>query len=148
MTSPVRDIDKGYRSILSVMRDLDGLQMTAGVPASAGEDVVTYGAANEFGTDTIPERSYLRSTLDANRAKYAKMAAKALKQAMGGKPIIVAAQRVADEMAQDVKRTILSGVSPALDAATIKAKGSSQTLIDSGKLLNSITGTVSTKRGG
>ena len=148
MTSPLRDKDKGYRSILQAMRDLDGLQVTAGVPASAGEEVVIYGAANEFGTDTIPERSYLRSTLDANRKTYGVMMAKALKAAMGGTPIIIAAQKVADQMAVDVKRTILSGVSPALDEATIKAKGSSQTLIDSGTLLHSIVGTVTTKKGG
>lgn len=148
MTSPLRDKDKGYQSILKAMRDLDGLQVTAGVPASAGEEVVTYGAANEFGTSTIPERSYLRSTLDANRKTYGVMMAKALKAAMGGTPIVIAAQKVADQMALDVQRTILSGVSPALDEATIKAKGSSQTLVDSGTLLNSIVGTVTTKKGG
>ena len=92
---------------------------------------------------TIPERSFMRATLDANRSKYADLITRLLDRVVRGKLTtdqllgLLGARVVAD-----IKRRIRSRISPALKASTIRRKGSSTPLIDTGGLVNAITWAV------
>ncbi len=88
----------------------------------------------------IPERSFIRSTLRENKKKIldfkVKLAAKILKGEMSTeKALGLIGQFVADL----IKRKIVSLRSPPNKAATIRKKKSSNPLIDTGQLKNSIT---------
>ncbi|MDC9598831.1 hypothetical protein [Xenorhabdus anantnagensis] len=91
-------------------------------------------------TIKIPERSFLRSTLNENKDKYADELAKGIKSELlnDGDPR-VALDKVGGMIAGDVKAKIMTGIPPPLSPKTIKRKKSSKALIDNGQLLQSIT---------
>ncbi|PVZ86730.1 hypothetical protein C9426_14940 [Serratia sp. S1B] len=121
--------------------------VVVGVPASkngARDDDLsnaTIAAAHEFGVPGhIPERSFLRSTMNENKEQAAAFLAKRLRQAIftDGQSETAFAQ-LGEKLSGEVKRKILSGITPVLDRKTIQRKGSSKPLIDTGNLLQSIT---------
>ncbi|ETS31164.1 hypothetical protein PTE_03118 [Photorhabdus khanii NC19] len=94
-------------------------------------------AANNI---NIPERSFLRSTFNENKGKYANKLAKSIKSELknNGDPQ-QALEKLGEIVARDVKRKIQAGIDPPLSQATIKRKKSSKPLIETGQLLQSIT---------
>lgn len=74
MKNEVTDRDMGFDDLMKAFDDLEGeISVEVGVPEDSGQyedgaNQVLVASANEFGTDTIPERSYLRSTMDEKRA--------------------------------------------------------------------------------
>lgn len=136
-----RDRDMGYARIL---RELGSLEEPAVFVGLRGKDtdseLLTYAAANELGTDTIPERSFLRSTADKNQAEYLD----ALEDVAG---VIVDKGREAGKDAlgrlglravRDVQRAIVDLKDPPNAPSTIAAKGSSNPLVDTGRMRQSI----------
>jgi len=96
---------------------------------------------HEFGTATIPERSFMRSAFRKNKKKYIRMAALFSKRvARGDMKPKQAMDLIALEMAEDQKRIILGNTLTPLAAKTIERKGSSRPLIDTGQLINAIQG--------
>lgn len=103
--------------------------------------VARIAAIHEFGSldGTIPERSFMRSSIDENLVKLTKLLKKLSglvidgrmqkKQALG-----LVGQNIADAM----KAKIRTGRFEPLAESTIKAKGSSKPLIDTGQMINSI----------
>ncbi|MDE9549246.1 hypothetical protein, partial [Xenorhabdus bovienii] len=91
-------------------------------------------------TINMPERSFLRSTFNEKKGDYAKDLTKEIQSELlnDGDPV-KAFDKLGEKVAGDVKAKILSGVEPALSPKTIKRKGSSKPLIDTGQLLQSIT---------
>ena len=88
----------------------------------------------------IPERSFLRSTLNENKDKATKLLIRELKGDISqgdfsGRAFAI----VGENLSGEVKRKIQSGIEPALDPETVRRKGSSKPLIDTGNLLQSIT---------
>lgn len=99
---------------------------------------------NEFGAPNhgIPERSFIRSTFRNNEAELKKMTARAAKGYVAGKVSLARALDILGAWgANKIKRTITSGngVPPPNAAATIQAKGSTRTLVDTGRMLNAIS---------
>ena len=111
-----------------------------GVLGSEGSDQVLVAAVNEFGTETVPERSFLRSTMNANRAKYVKGLERAAQHIVEG---TLDADRalglVGLEVVKDVQTTITTLRDPPNAQATVERKGSSNPLIDTGRLRQSIS---------
>jgi hypothetical protein len=78
--------DRGYRKALGVLRKLRSPAVYVGILQDKGSELAEngditlagYAAVNEFGTDPggkgprVPERSFMRSTVDENRATYQK----------------------------------------------------------------------------
>ena len=90
---------------------------------------------------TIPKRSFVRASIDANRSKHdgqsAKLAGRVLEGKMSFRQAMAILGRV---ISSGMQRFIKSGrVSPPLKTATVKRKKSSQPLVDTGQLVNSIT---------
>jgi hypothetical protein len=120
-----------------------------GVFGEAGGDVVLRATVHEFGAPSqrIPERSFLRSTLDEKRADYVNQAGDAAgrihDRVLKGADPVSASRRemglLGQKITRDVRNKIRSNISPPLSAKTIAAKGSSVALIDTGRMIQAIT---------
>jgi len=158
----VVDRDLGFKAL---ERRLGGkpLHGKAGVIGAKGaaEHEAEHGAAandepltnaelalvHEFGTDKVPERSFIRAAFDANHERYfANM--KKLVGAVIDKKLTLrrAIGLVSSQMASDMRGLIRSGagIPPPNAPATVERKGSSRPLVDSGQLLGSISHAVVT----
>ena len=148
-----KDIDKGFKDLEKRLKEFKGLVVKVGVQGrdasklNNGTTVVTYAAANEFGTKTagrnnnvvIPERSFLRSTTD-KKDHWKKEIKTAYNLIIDRKSTALASiAKVGIIARDDIIRTITDFVPPPNAESTIKKKKSSQTLIDTGLLRNSIS---------
>lgn len=109
-----------------------------------GMSMVELAAIHEFGAPgaNIPERSFIRSTFAAKQRQAASMAERLAKAiVLKGMPVRQALGLMGAWGAAEVKRTITTGdgVPPPLKPATIARKGSTRPLVDTGRLLASIT---------
>ena len=159
------DKDLGYLDILKQLKKLEDKPFVkVGFPAefksastpkkftsaSVGEsdsvvlidpNVTVLDAAiwNEFGTEIIPERSFVRSAFDKNRAKYEKTTKKLLIQIYQSK---VSVERALDILGllieTDIKDMIRNGDFEPLSDVTIAKKGSDKPLIDTAQMINSV----------
>lgn len=112
----------------------------AGDHPSGDATVAQIGFWNEFGTTTIPERSFIRSTIQKEKKNIIALQRKLWKQIVSGKMKIDTGLGLLGEfMADAIRKKIVSLSSPANKPATIAAKGSSNPLIDTGQLKNSIS---------
>lgn len=126
-------------ALVEAMRALSSQRVKVGVLGAAGSENVVKAVANEFGTADIPERSFLRATFNAQRAAYVNALRRAVdaivmrrmtpQQALGLLGVRVVA---------DVQQTITEIDTPPLAPSTVAAKGSTQPLIDTGRLRASI----------
>lgn len=109
-----------------------------------GSDItmIELAAIHEFGSPAagIPERSFIRSTF-ADQNKLLTVLRGVAKSIVEGKSTIKRGLGLVGVWAAAaVKATITEGkVEPPLEASTIAAKGSSLPLVDTGRLLGSIT---------
>lgn len=117
-----------------------------GVRADAGNDengtsIAFIAAVNEFGSGDghVPERSFLRSTLDENGEKYIGQLGVALGKVLSDKSSLrKELNLIGAGAAADVQRKITAIASPANAKSTVAKKGSSNPLIDDGQLRASI----------
>jgi hypothetical protein len=112
-----------------------------------GTTVLDYAMYNEFGTRHIPARPFMSTTAEEHRDGVAKFAEYLAGQLIDGKitvPKLLAV--LGADYQSKVQMTIRNAVSWAapLNEATIKAKGSSSPLIDTGRMIGSIRYEVET----
>ena len=94
---------------------------------------------NEFGTADIPQRSFIRATVDENLDRI-----QALQAALAKRIILaeITAEQAMAQLGAFVKGLIQSriarGIEPANAPSTVARKGSSKPLIDTGQLRSSI----------
>jgi hypothetical protein len=94
----------------------------------------------EFGTKTIPERSFIRATADAIHEEIREYIAELVGQIYDGTMTVeVALDRVALKVIAKTKDRIRHGIDPPLALSTVARKGSTTPLIDTGQLLNGQT---------
>lgn len=98
-------------------------------------EVIEYALANEFGTENIPQRSFIRSTIFEEKGNIPKVFAQAYRETWS---FDLALDRCGEYLAERVKDKIRNGNFTPNAPSTIKQKGSNHPLIDSGTLLNSI----------
>lgn len=142
----VRDIDRGWKRIRRQTTLMKRAGVRVGVqssepPRDDGTSMALVAAANEFGTADghIPERSFLRSTVDENRANYNRIIRRLKDDILSGRRKIWESLSLLGQKVQtDVQRKIASNVPPPNAPSTIARKGSSRTLIDTGALRQSI----------
>lgn len=156
----VRDTDKGYREAVEALRKMAGrTRCVAGIRAAKGGQVyqdpdgggsitlAEIAGVHEFGSKKagVPERSFLRSTFDRKKTVYQGLLRRVLEDAIDGKLSLEdGLDRLGVLYVGDVQEYIRagSGPPPPLAPATIKAKGSSHALIDTGRMVNSIDSEV------
>lgn len=103
--------------------------------------VVEIGRVHEFGYSggNIPERSFMRKTFDDKENEIGKVAEEFFGNYIMGDISHDAATKGIGEMVKGmIQKTIREINSPALQPETIRRKKSSQPLVDSGQLLDSI----------
>lgn len=145
MTGEVKINDAKWRKIIKQVAVMKRATVRVGIMGDAGDEkgvsLAEIAAYHEFGTATIPERSFLRSTFYGHAADgLAKMCATLSKAILEGKMDETRALGLLGLWAvSEVRKTIRAGIEPELAPATIAAKGSSLPLVDTGQLINSIT---------
>lgn len=145
----VKRIDRGWNQIRKKIKN-QRWTITVGVQGKEADTTSEDGdttladvaVINEMGLG-VPERSFIRSTLDANRRRYNALMGGVGDAAVAGKITVErGAKLVALVVEGDVKQAIADGIPPPNEESTIKAKGSSTPLIDTGQLRGAITSKV------
>jgi len=128
---------------------LSNLQVKVGIIEGTGSvngtDIAEYAAYNEYGVPgkkkkwDIPPRPFIRGWIENNQAEIKAMQDKLFGQVADGKMKAEMAIKKLGQFAQDgIKRYIMSGGFEPNAESTIKRKGSSRPLIDTGTMRNSI----------
>ncbi len=156
MGGKVVDKDTGYAEVMAAIVGIAGkdLGVTIGVHGEEGSEIVIAAATNEFGNidqsavGAIPERSFLRSTVDEGTAEILADLQGAVVFALDGKDLEKGLGLVGEKWVGKVKKKIKDLKTPANAPSTIRQKGSSNPLIDSGQnLRNRITWQLRTSSG-
>jgi len=95
---------------------------------------------NKVSVSGVPERSFLRSTAKEKRSEWSELVTKGVKSVLKGKITVKdAMNKVGLRAESDVKKKIVAISDPPNSPQVIADKGSSNPLIDTGHLVNSIT---------
>ncbi|MFC1012992.1 hypothetical protein ACFGW2_03805 [Pasteurella multocida] len=135
------------KDLAKTLNELVKKDVLVGIPEEAnksledqpGFNMASLAAVFEFGNDHIPERPFLRQTLNDNQEKYISMFVNLFKKGVEPEKIYEQLALIAQA---DVQENIVRGNWVPNNAKTIKRKGSSKPLIDTGRLRQSITGVV------
>lgn len=159
-TVDVKVIDHGWEDIKRRVRALGqtGAVCKVGVQGQQGAanhqdtrlTVAQIATIHEFGkvihqpkmgrTIVIPERSFLRATLDIHREAIARRDVLLAQGYVLGKFALKPAMELLGQYVVGlIKQRIANGIAPGNRPSTIARKGSSKPLIDTGQLRNSIT---------
>ena len=148
MAGSVKDTDRGYKSLMKDLANISGapVSVLVGVSGKKDSDLVVIAASNEFGTEDghIPERSYLRSTIDDGRAEILDDLTDVVKQTLDGASLDRGLGKVGAKWAGKVQDKIRDlDTPPSADATKADKKrrtgSEGKPLIDSGRLRQSIT---------
>ena len=108
----------------------------------SGMTLLEVAAAHEFGAPAagIPQRSFIRATIDLHRDEIAQLQIALARRVIAGE---LTADQALDQLGAKVASwcqvRIAEGIAPALHPDTIERKGSSTPLVDTGQLRSSIT---------
>lgn len=163
-TVKVRDVDRGWKKLKDFAKRVgDGkTYVKVGIVGPKAQETneegittVRLAMIHEFGAPSvgIPERSFLRVTFDRNRVAYRAMLRKLLVSVFSTKPLMKETQALGilgAKIAADVKGYVTqgAGVPPPNSPATLArklaktrpgSKGQPRTLIDTGRMIGSIT---------
>lgn len=138
----IKDIDP---TVLDRLKEASSMRAVAGIPADAPtypdgtsmQDVAIY---NEFGTSRIPERSFLRSTMEERQDEYVDLLVKGIEQFVEkGKPLEDTLELAGLKAAGDIQQKITDLSDPPNSPLTIALKGSSNPLINTGAMRAAVT---------
>ena len=165
MASSFKDDDRKWRNFMNALPKVSALEVAIGVQADSvtkreekvnpvtgrrrikegGKSLVAIALANELGTGNIPARPFISSTSDERRSDWWRRFDMGNEKALlGGANPNLGFEWVGQLATRDIKRKIDSIKSPANSARTIETKGSSNPLIDTGQMRQSITHLVRT----
>lgn len=144
-----RDTDNGYAALVKNVFKLGAPKIAFGIfaedaaqPADADGNVTILDIASwqEFGTEHIPERSFLRAWFDQNQERAVEVLRRLLQSVVEGKRTPDQALKLFGEWALgEIKQRIAQGIPPPNAESTVRQKGSSTPLIDTGQLRSSVT---------
>lgn len=138
----------GLVSVLARLGVLDDAQVSAGLLGSAapgpasGSELVRIGEAHEYGTDSIPMRPWLRTSVARYGRNWGRAWTGAVTAALKGTPTDVPLRLVGIMMVGDIQSTVLDGPWFPLSPETIRRKGSDVPLVDSGQMRQSVRAQV------
>lgn len=100
-----------------------------------GESVANVAFENEYGTNKIPPRPFMRSTVSQNKEKWVKN----IKALVQNKDTETALLQTGEMIKGDFVYSILNWDEPPNSAMTIKKKGFNKPLVDTGLMSRSIS---------
>lgn len=134
------DLIKRQLRVLDNAFTLIGIQEGSDTPG--GTSLALIAAANEFGTKNghIPERPWQRGWFDANRKRIEKFASNLYTRVLKGNITADRALKILGEWyTGELKKSVTQLKTPPNAPSTIQKKKSSNPLIDTGYMRNSIT---------
>lgn len=145
-------IEDAMKKLAKRMEEIDQVVLV-GVPKGAGvyEDgltIATIAAVNEFGSADghVPARPFLRTAVEEGSQEYLKLIEKELPDIAEGKhPMSRLLNRLGILAVGHVQKKIVEGPFTPNAPSTIRAKGSSSPLIDTGALRQSINYVIADK---
>ncbi len=146
----VSDKDNGYADLVKRVIGLRPVTIRTGIleadgaqpHGEAGDEVTLIEIAcfNEFGTATIPERSFIRAWFDEAEADLRAKLTMLMQSVVRGERT---RQQVLDTMGAycvgEIQKRIAEGIAPENAPSTIAQKHSSKPLVDTGQLRSSIS---------
>lgn len=147
MAGNFKVIDRGWKRIKRELAKAKGAKVKIGLQADAGQhregriDIVQLAAIHEFGAPRrgIPERPFIRSTADEQRESMFRTTRAELDKIYTGRSDVAKSLSVMGQIMQDkIIAKINSGIPPPNRPGTIRKKGSSKTLVDTGQLKQSV----------
>lgn len=142
----LKDTDHGWKARLKGLLALKapahvdvGILESAGVEKD-GTSVIDVAEWNEFGTATIPERSFIRAWFDEAEPQLRQDFAALMRTVAAGKRTRAEVlELMGQRMVGQVQARMAAGVPPPNAPSTVRRKGSSTPLIDTGVLRSSVT---------
>jgi len=139
-----KKVEKAIKELQKIAKERSGVLV--GLPKDAspypdGTSVIMVGLVNEFGSSDgkIPERSFLRAAIDENRSEFLKFwkdgAAKTILTGKGSEKVLALLGQM---MQAAVQEKIVNVKAPANAISTVVNKKSSNPLIDTGHLRQSV----------
>lgn len=101
-------------------------------------DICDIALWNELGTGHIPSRPFLRKSVDENKTAIDDMLDKSAKMLLSGQPMQRVLNRLGSFQKGLVQKKIVEGSYVPNAASTIRKKGSSRPLIDTGRMRQSV----------
>lgn len=144
MATNVIDKDIGLKRIIAELQKAKTVEVAVGILESAGANaegvtIAEYAACNEYGTERIPSRPFMRTSFDENINAISADLDRGYDDVKSGKATVYSALNKVGEKHQDrIKNKILSNIPPENAPATIEKKKSSRTLIDTGAMKDSV----------
>lgn len=147
----VRREGPGTAKVLAAIKGLDGLEGKTGWFETAhypeGTPVAYVATIQEFGTPRIPARPFMRPAVADHGGEWIELLADGAKASLNGGP---APEQVLEMVtlaaAGNVAEKIQAVTSPPLSPVTVARKGSAKPLIDTGQMVQSVTGKVEKTR--
>ena len=143
----VTEKDHGWKRVKGEMKAAQNSGVKVGILSDEtetyddGADMLLVAAANEFGTADghIPARPFIRGSYDQNRSGLARTAQRLWDQVLAGRLTTKRALGLLGEQHQGQVQEYMTALdTPANAPRTVARKGSSNPLIDEGRLRNSI----------
>lgn len=122
---------------------LVGIHESAGQVKGGAMTVATLGAIQHFGNDDIPERPWLDKGAETGTKEYLDTIREGIEEGLDAKQIMA---RVGVEAEGAIRQYITDLDTPPNKPSTISRKGSSNPLIDTGNMRQSVTSTVVRKK--
>ena len=131
------------RRFLGQIEQLKKLQVQVGFQAGAaaaedGVDIANIAMWNELGTSRSPARPFMRKSVDENTDKIKSMCARQLKRLAQGASAQDILEKIGVFQKGLIQRKIVDGTFEPNAPSTIRKKGSSRPLIDTGRMRQSV----------
>jgi len=136
--------DQGWDEIKQRVESLKGRSVRVGILSSqqhesGSGDVLEIAIANEFGTEHIPERSFIRAPYDQNQQVLSQRKGQLIRGVERGKLDAERALAILGELHVDQIQTYMERLrDPSNAESTEEQKGSSNPLIDTGHTRRSV----------
>ena len=134
--------DMGIDKVLENVMELGGKQVKVGIQAGSGShdgvDILDIAVYNHFGTRNIPSRPFVSDCFDKNQGQISEAKKRIVYRVMEGMPASAGLAQLGQWYQDVLKGHIRNGGWVPNAPATVKRKGSSRPLIDTGQLVNSV----------
>lgn len=134
--------DMGIDKVLENVIELGGKQVKVGIQAGSGShdgvDILDIAIYNHFGTRNIPSRPFVSDCFDKNQGQISEAKKRIVYRVMEGMPASAGLAQLGQWYQDVLKGHIRNGGWVPNAPATVKRKGSSRPLIDTGQLVNSV----------
>jgi len=143
----VIDKDLGFKRIVREVKRTSKSYTEVGFQgdkkeASGKARIVDVAVFNEFGTENIPSRSFMRTAFDRVQSQLDRLITNLYRRLLLGEIGTAKSLKIIGEyMKSEVQKQIDMTLEPSNSPSTIKQKGSSHPLIDTGQMKQSITHT-------